>query len=139
MKKLRNMTKTFVLVFLICSFVVSSNCVVGRNSNIALRQQRNPNINCIPLKNCPEFLWLLQNKLDVPGMAFHEVLQYLQDQTCGFDGNDPKVKCNIVEDETVFEDPDSQIRLTQSAQHRSNIEYRHGGVIDVNKSNGPRS
>ena len=94
--ELRIMSKAFVLAFLVSSFVVSSKCVVRRNSNLALRQQRNPNINCVPLKNCPEFLWLLQNKHDVPGMAFHEVLQYLQDRACGFDGNDPKVKCNIV-------------------------------------------
>ena len=98
-----------------------------------MRQQgRISNRICIPLRYCPEFLSMLQNKHNVPGMTFPEVLQHIQDHTCGFDGNDPKVKCNIMQEEELIEDPVNQTRVGES-YHRSNIGQRVGGVIDAPK------
>ena len=118
-------------------FVVFRDVKARRNSNFNFLQNRRIlDDNCILLKDCHELLWLLQNKHDVPGMSFQEVLQYLQDQLCGYDGNDPKVKCNIAEDETVIADPENQI-ITSFHNHMNEMDSRMGGVIDVRDRNTP--
>ena len=82
--------KVFLLLISISCFLTSSIGLLANSNN---NNRRNGiNRNCKLLSDCPEFLWLLRNKYDVPGMGFQEVLQYLQSQQCGFDGNDPKVK-----------------------------------------------
>ena len=92
--------KVFLLLISISCLVTSSIGLYSNNNN-----RRNViNRNCKLLSDCPEFLWLLRNKYDVPGMGFQEVLQYLQSQQCGFDGNDPKVKCPRP-NESIIEDP----------------------------------
>ena len=119
------------------SFIVIRDVEARRNSNFNFLQNRRIfNDNCILLKDCQELLWFLQNKHDVPGMSIQEVLQYLQDQLCGYDGNDPKVKCNIAEDETVIADPENQI-ITSFHNHMNEMDSRMGGVIDVRNRNTP--
>ena len=126
----------FISLFILCS-LLSLEYVEARWSSNLRQQGRISNRICIPLRYCPEFLSMLQNKHNVPGMTFPEVLQHIQDHTCGFDGNDPKVKCNIMQEEELIEDPVNQTRVGDS-YHRSNIEYRVGGVIDAPKVT-PRS
>jgi len=132
------MNKSVVLRLAVFAlFVVFSDVEARRNSNFNyLQNRRNLEENCIVLKDCPELLWLLQNKHDVPGMSFQEVLQYLQDQLCGYDGNDPKVKCNIAEDEMLIADPENQI-ITSFHNHQNEMHSRMGGVIDVRDRNTP--
>ena len=132
------MNKSIVLRLAVFAlFAVFTDVEARRNSNFNFYQNRRIlDDNCILLKDCQELLWLLQNKHDVPGMSFQEVLQYLQDQLCGYDGNDPKVKCNIAEDETVIADPEKQI-ITSFHKHQSEMSSRMGGVIDVRDRNTP--
>ena len=80
-----------LLALLLCLafLVASSNGVVGNSVSI----QNTINPDCILLSQCPELLWLLQNKHSVPGMQFQQVLKYLQNQQCGYVGNHPKVIC----------------------------------------------
>ena len=128
--------KIFLAYLIVCltSKFINVEAITNSNNNL-VQPRRISNGLCIPLKDCQELLWLLQNKHNVPGMAFHEVLQYLQDQMCGYEGNDPRVKCNITEDEIVIADPDEQTML----MHTSRMEVRHGGVIDVRDNNVPRA
>ena len=119
--------KTVLLLYLISRLLVTSYGVV-RNSNFN-SPQNIENLNCIRLSDCPEFLWLLQNRHHVPGTSgFQEVLQYLQSQQCGFDGNDPKVKCPMTED--AIEDED-EIMLRNSPLMMQQDIQRVGGVIDT--------
>ena len=113
------MSKDFLLVFSISLLFIPSNGVY-LNPNNNYSSPNNINRNCVPLSNCPEYLWLLRNKHDVPGMGFQEVLQYLQSQQCGFDGNHPKVTCPRTE-EDMIEDP-----VSVGYQ-----EARMGGVVSL--------
>ena len=77
-----------IAILLCLAFLVaSSNGVVGNSVSI----QNTTNPDCILLSQCPELLWLLKNKHSVPGMQFQQVLKYLQNQQCGYEGNHPKV------------------------------------------------
>ena len=103
--------------------IASSNCVV-RNP---VSGQNNIDPDCILLSQCPDLLWLLKNKHSVPGMRFQQVLKYLQNQQCGYEGNHPKVICPKSEDLSEEEFP---IRM-RMASHAEEIKPRTHGVIDT--------
>ena len=105
--------------------IASSNCVV-RNP---VSSQNNIDPDCILLSQCPELLWLLKNKHSVPGMGFQQVLRYLQNQQCGYEGNDPKVICPKSEDLSEEEFPIPR-RMSPSS-HLEEITMKMGGVIDT--------
>ena len=48
---------------------------------------------CKLLSKCPQYLWLLRNKYDIPGIQFDQIYQHLWQQRCGFEGNNPMVRC----------------------------------------------
>ena len=118
--------KVFFLIFSVSCFITSSICLIG-NSNIISRRN-SFNANCKLLSDCPDFLWLLRNKYDVPGMGFQEVLQYLQGQQCGFAGNHPKVKCPQV-DNSMIEDPVPVVRQESVVQPRTVIAVDPGSRV----------
>ena len=107
--------------------IASSNCVV-RNP---VSGQNNIYPDCILLSQCPDLLWLLKNKHSVPGMRFQQVLKYLQNQQCGYEGNHPKVICPKSEDLSEEEFP-IQMR-TGLSSHAEELRdgQRMGGVIDT--------
>ena len=116
-----------LLALLLCLafLVASSNGVVGNSVSI----QNTINPDCILLSQCPELLWLLQNKHSVPGMQFQQVLKYLQNQQCGYVGNHPKVICPKSEDLVEEEENHPQMRMAPS--HLDQIQQRTHGVIDT--------
>ena len=114
-------------------FIASSNCVV-RNP---VSGQNIIDPDCILLSQCPELLWLLKNKHSVPGMGFQQVLKYLQNQQCGYEGNHPKVICPKPEDLLEEEFP-IQRRMSLSS-HPEELIPRMGGVIDTPGGIKPRS
>ena len=116
------------LVFL----VASSNGVIGNSVSI----QNTINPDCILLSQCPELLWLLQNKHSVPGMQFQQVLKYLQNQQCGYVGNHPKVICPKSED--LVEEEEFSIQMRMAPSHLEQIQQRTHGVIDTRAKNKPR-
>ena len=120
------MTKVAFSTFL-ALLIASSNCVV-RNPVLG---QNNIDPDCILLSQCPELLWLLKNKHNVPGMRFQQVLKYLQNQQCGYEGNHPKVICPKSEDLSEEEFP-IQMR-TGLSSHAEELRdgQRMGGVIDT--------
>ena len=120
------MTKVAFSTFL-ALLIASSNCVV-RNPVLG---QNNIDPDCILLSQCPELLWLLKNKHSVPGMRFQQVLKYLQNQQCGYEGNHPKVICPKSEDLSEEEFP-IQMR-TGLSSHAEELRdgQRMGGVIDT--------
>ena len=122
-----------LLALLLCLafLVASSNGVVGNSVSI----QNTINPDCILLSQCPELLWLLQNKHSVPGMQFQQVLKYLQNQQCGYVGNHPKVICPKSEDLVEEEENHPQMR----SSHLEQIQQRTHGVIDTRGKNKPRS
>ena len=128
-----------LLALLLCLafLVASSNGVVGNSVSI----QNTINPDCILLSQCPELLWLLQNKHSVPGMQFQQVLKYLQNQQCGYVGNHPKVICPKSED--LVEDEVSPVFQMRMPSHLEQIQrgdvLRTHGVIDTRGKNKPRS
>ena len=120
------MTKVAFSTFL-ALLIASSNCVV-RNP---VSGQNNIDPDCILLSQCPDLLWLLKNKHSVPGMRFQQVLKYLQNQQCGYEGNHPKVICPKSEDLSEEEFP-IQMR-TGLSSHAEELRdgQRMGGVIDT--------
>ena len=124
-----------LLALLICLafLVASSNGVVG--NSVSIQTAINPD--CILLSQCPELLWLLQNKHSVPGMQFQQVLKYLQNQQCGYVGNHPKVICPKSEDLVEEEESSPQSRM-MAPSHLEQIQQRTHGVIDTRAKNKPR-
>ena len=124
------MTKVAFSTFL-ALLIASSNCVV-RNPVLG---QNNIDPDCILLSQCPELLWLLKNKHSVPGMGFQQVLRYLQNQQCGYEGNHPKVICpkpeDLLEEEVPIQN-DNFARMSLSS-HSEELKngMRMGGVIDT--------
>ena len=116
--------KVLLLIYSVSCFITSSVCLWGDSNNIA--RQNGINTNCKLLSDCPEFLWLLRNKHDVPGMGFQEVLHYLQSKRCGFHGDDPKVHCPQG-DNSIIEDPVSV------APRSSNNFFAARSVIAVDR------
>ena len=54
------------------------------------------NLHCIPLRDCPSLMLLLQNRDEVPNMTRVQVYEYLSSKNCGFEGGiNPKVECPI--------------------------------------------
>jgi len=121
--------KVLLLIYSVSCFITSSVCLWGDSNNIA--RQNGINTNCKLLSDCPEFLWLLRNKHDVPGMGFQEVLQYLQSKHCGFDGDDPKVNCPQVDDSIIEEDPVAIVpqSIAQTARASGVIAVNSGGRV----------
>ena len=120
------------LILCLAFLVASSNGVVGNSVSI----QNTINPDCILLSQCPELLWLLQNKHSVPGMPFQQVLKYLQNQQCGYVGNHPKVICPKSED-LVEEEEEFSIQMRMASSHLEQIQQgkRTHGVIDTRGKN----
>ena len=84
----------FLLIFPSFYLMCESNIIQSHPNQISMQSIGNDShTECIPLSNCSQHLWLLQNRHNIPNMTFPQVLQYLQNQLCGFEGNDPKVRC----------------------------------------------
>merc|ERR1712020_263330 len=77
----------------------------------------------------PGIVMAPENKHSVPGMRFQQVLKYLQNQQCGYEGNDPKVICPKSEDLSEEEFPIPR-RMSPSS-HLEEITLKMGGVIDT--------
>ena len=118
---------SIVISLCLAFLVASSNGVVG--NSVSIKNTTNPD--CILLSQCPELLWLLKNKHSVPGMQFQQVLKYLQNQQCGYEGNHPKVICPKSEELSEEEFP-IQMR-TGLSSHAEELRdgQRMGGVIDT--------
>ena len=118
------MINKLLSVILSClSIVNASNIRVSNLNVLPVASSETPiNTQCKLLSNCSQHLWLLQNKHNIPGLGFREVLQYLQDQRCGFEGNDPKVRCPMGNE--IIEDEDENI-----SPRMQDIQMRRGGII----------
>ena len=124
---------SIVISLCLAFLVASSNGVVG--NSVSIKNTTNPD--CILLSQCPELLWLLKNKHSVPGMQFQQVLKYLQNQQCGYEGNHPKVICPKSED--LVEEEEFLIQMRMAPSHLDQIQQRTHGVIDTRGKNKPRS
>ena len=49
--------------------------------------------NCVPLKDCPNLMNLLQNQDSMPNMTRADIYGYVRSLDCGFIGSKPMVNC----------------------------------------------
>ena len=101
------------------------------------------NLHCIPLRDCPSLMLLLQNRDEVPNMTRVQVYEYLSSKTCGFEeGINPKVECPVGKFVFIFYFLFSQYRtvnkndlnflVEEDADHvDEEFQLARSGVIDV--------
>ena len=57
--------------------------------------------NCVPLKDCPNLMNLLQNQDSMPNMTRADIYGYVRSLDCGFIGSKPMVNCTEPEVEGI--------------------------------------
>ena len=69
--------------------------------------------NCVPLKDCPNLMNLLQNQDSMPNMTRADIYGYVRSLDCGFIGSKPMVNCTEPEVEGIH-----QIKFLKHLAHR---------------------
>jgi len=85
---------------------------------------------CVKLSQCEHLDWMMRNKHNIPGVTSSEVAQHLNSLNCGFQGGEPKVNCNNVEDPAPVD-----VAVTQTAvatRSRSRTRARGGFSRNLN-------
>merc|ERR1712142_969265 len=85
---------------------------------------------CVKLSQCEHLDWMMRNKHNIPGVTSSEVAQHLNSLNCGFQGGEPKVNCNDVEDPAPVD-----VAVTQTAvatRSRSRTRARGGFSRNLN-------
>ena len=59
--------------------------------------------NCVPLKDCPNLMNLLQNQDSMPNMTRADIYGYVRSLDCGFIGSKPMVNCTEPEVEGIHQ------------------------------------
>lgn len=71
-------------------------------------ESQNFDIECVPLRECPELFNLVSNK-EQP--VSEKVKELLQTSHCGFSGNHPKVWCTVVNKKNECRTPHGELGM----------------------------
>ena len=73
---------------------------------------------CVKITDCPPLNWLAQNKYSISGKTVHEVMDYLNNKNCGFDGLTAKVLCPA--------DDQVEVDVDRKVLSEANLDTSHG-------------